>query len=247
MSTMDLFGERSVLDVYHGTNMSVPAPCYSMCKDKNDYGIGFYLTEDIEQGEDWAYRSAGASVLNYYQLNTKNLIVCDLNKEGPLVWIATLLRNRKIDVQSTGVNENDLNEFIKKYAITLEGFNIVKGYRADDSYTNIVYAFLNNTLSADHVVNCFYKGSLGQQICIKDQSTMDILCEHKSTILKDVVKQKRAVNRDRGARKQAKDLISTSTKRILKEGRSPNEIYFYQTVECKYTYNSKLKKLERSL
>lgn len=42
-----------------------------------------------------------------------------------------------------------------------------KGYRADDSYTQVVEAFLTNQINITEVERLFYKGSLGNQIFIK--------------------------------------------------------------------------------
>lgn len=40
--------------VYHGSNEQRPNPIYGFGKVKNDYGRGFYCTENIELAKEWA-------------------------------------------------------------------------------------------------------------------------------------------------------------------------------------------------
>ena len=40
--------------IYHGSSVEVPKPLLSKGKPNNDYGRGFYCTEDIEMAREWA-------------------------------------------------------------------------------------------------------------------------------------------------------------------------------------------------
>ena len=55
------------------------------------------------------------------------------------------------------------------YRISTADFDIIKGYRADDSYTQVIEAFLLNQINIEEIKKLFYKGSLGNQIFLKSQ------------------------------------------------------------------------------
>lgn len=55
------------------------------------------------------------------------------------------------------------------YRISTEAFDIIKGYRADDSYTQVIEAFLLNQINLEEIKRLFYKGSLGNQIFFKSK------------------------------------------------------------------------------
>lgn len=53
------------------------------------------------------------------------------------------------------------NKIVEKYKVNTDNADIIIGYRADDSYIDIVDAFLKNQLSVDEVETLFRKGNLG--------------------------------------------------------------------------------------
>ncbi len=42
------------MKIYHGSPFEIPRPLLSRGKPHNDYGRGFYCTEDIEMAREWA-------------------------------------------------------------------------------------------------------------------------------------------------------------------------------------------------
>ncbi|MCF0142741.1 MAG: DUF3990 domain-containing protein, partial [Parasporobacterium sp.] len=42
------------LTIYHGSQQIVEVPRFGMGKPYNDYGQGFYCTENIELAKEWA-------------------------------------------------------------------------------------------------------------------------------------------------------------------------------------------------
>ena len=40
--------------IYHGSPTVIPMPLLSKGKANNDYGRGFYCTEDVEMAREWA-------------------------------------------------------------------------------------------------------------------------------------------------------------------------------------------------
>ena len=59
--------------VYHGTTLIVDKPSADFSKRYLDFGIGFYVTADIKQAENWAKRKAvrlnGKPIVNTYNLS----------------------------------------------------------------------------------------------------------------------------------------------------------------------------------
>ena len=44
------------IKVYHGSNCEVKEPSLSYGREDADFGIGFYVTTDVEMAEKWAAR-----------------------------------------------------------------------------------------------------------------------------------------------------------------------------------------------
>lgn len=60
-------------------------------------------------------------------------------------------------------------KIVESYRIDSSQYDILKGYRADDSYTQVIEAFLLNQISLTEVERLFYKGALGNQIFLKSE------------------------------------------------------------------------------
>ena len=81
--------------IYHGSQQIVKAPWYGMGKTYNDYGQGFYCTEDIELAKEWSCKNDQDGFANVYELDLNDLKVLHLNSKGYTIlnWIAILLKN----------------------------------------------------------------------------------------------------------------------------------------------------------
>ena len=51
----------------------------------------------------------------------------------------------------------------------ISGFDVIIGYRADDSYFDYAESFLNNGISVEQLARAMKLGKLGEQIVIKSQ------------------------------------------------------------------------------
>ena len=58
---------------------------------------------------------------------------------------------------------------VEMYKVDTSLYDIIKGYRADDSYTQVIEAILLNQINIAEVERLFYKGSLGNQIFLKSE------------------------------------------------------------------------------
>ena len=87
------------ITIYHGSP-NIVTPVFGEGKAYNDYGQGFYCTENLELAKEWACSQDSDGYANQYFLNLENLKVLYLN--GPqyniLNWLAILLENRKFSI-----------------------------------------------------------------------------------------------------------------------------------------------------
>ena len=123
--------------LYHGSEFIINPPIFGKGETANDYGQGFYMTEFPELAAEWACHGKNKiGIVNKYELNLKELHLLDMDKEPIENWISILVQNRDNEI-SSGAREF-MDQFIKKYPFSVADYDVVKGWRADDSY----YAFV---------------------------------------------------------------------------------------------------------
>ena len=153
--------------IYHGSKNIIKTPEYGKGKPYNDYGLGFYCTEYPDLAKEWACDDDGGGYANKYELNIEDLKILDLNGSDFCIlhWISILLNNRKFTL------DNDLavqakDYILKNFPVNTEGFDIIKGYRADDSYFSYARDFLQNAISVKRLSQVMKLGNLGNQIVL---------------------------------------------------------------------------------
>ena len=68
------------MKIYHGSAVEVPKPLLGKGKPNNDYGRGFYCTEDIDMAREWACKGKEPpGFANAYELSTEGLKMLDLS------------------------------------------------------------------------------------------------------------------------------------------------------------------------
>ena len=66
--------------LYHGSENIIQKPIYGAGNKHNDYGLGFYCTENIDLAKEWAVSNSDKNgYANKYILDTTNLKVLDLS------------------------------------------------------------------------------------------------------------------------------------------------------------------------
>ncbi len=156
------------LIIYHGSKNIIEKPYYHGGKLQNDYGYGFYCTESLELAKEWASNNKETNgYANKYSIDLEGLKILDLSNEkySILNWMAILLKFRTFDLSnemSIKAKEYLLNNFY----IDVNDYDIVIGYRADDSYFSFAKDFLNNTISVQKLKKAMELGKLGKQVVI---------------------------------------------------------------------------------
>ncbi len=203
-----------MIKIYHGSDHIIKNPCYLGGKPDNDYGNGFYTTEYEDRARSWATLNGHPekSIVNVYELDCGDLNVIDLNEHGVLAWIAEVVANRGTNQEAAGIVGKRMVEL---YRPDVEDYDIIRGYRADDSYTQVVEAFLMNQINIHEVERLFYKGSLGNQIFLKSKKAFEKIKWIESY---EVELQEEDKNTDIYARREVNKFLTARMQAILLEG-----------------------------
>lgn len=163
--------------LFHGSDHIIEAPWPGGGKVHNDYGPGFYCTEDRELAREWACTDRPTAFVNHYAFEpTAPLKIAYL--DGPdyhvLNWLALLLKNREFETKyplAREAKEYILQEFLPR----LDNVDIICGYRADDSYFAIASSFLDGGLSLEQLKLALRLGLLGQQVFLQSEKAFKAL------------------------------------------------------------------------
>ena len=103
------------MTIYHGSENVVERPLFGVGKKTNDYGLGFYCTEDRILAGEWGVTPLHDGFINRYELDRSGLDVLNL-ADGTftvLHWLAILLENRTFDM------EGDMATAAKDYLLSI--------------------------------------------------------------------------------------------------------------------------------
>lgn len=158
--------QKDELPIYHGSISIIDSPEFGKGKKNNDYGRGFYCTENLELAKEWAVDLDRDGYANKYILDTRGLKILDLSKSATaLNWITILIQNR-VFLLNNDVAKAGKKFLIDNYNIPTNNYDVIKGYRADDSYFAYAESFLNNTISIQRLTEALRLGNLGEQIVL---------------------------------------------------------------------------------
>lgn len=162
--------------LFHGSDHIIEKPVFGEGKSYNDYGRGFYCTEHVELAKEWACATGGDGYANRYQLEMGGLSVLNLNtpEYNILNWLAILLENRKFNV-AEGLPQRAKAYILENFKVDYKKYDIIIGYRADDSYFSYAGDFVNGTLSLSDLSEAMRLGKLGEQVVLKSKKAFDAL------------------------------------------------------------------------
>lgn len=153
------------MKIYHGSTKIIEKPTFGMENPNNDYGLGFYCTETIDLAREWACSAETDGYANQYALDMSELSVLSLTSGdyNILNWLSVLLENRKFRIGGD-IAKQAKSYIFNNFAVDYKKYDIIKGYRADDSYFSFATAFLNNTISISQLERAMVLGKLGEQV-----------------------------------------------------------------------------------
>ena len=160
----------SKIILYHGSNEKIEKPVFGKGKIYNDYGQGFYCTEHQELAKEWSCTEGTDGFVNKYELDTAGLKILDLSSQEYTVlhWLALLLENRRFRV-STPVMHRGLQWLKEHFLPDISEYDLIIGYRADDSYFSFARAFISNEISLSQLNYAMRLGKLGEQYVLKSE------------------------------------------------------------------------------
>ncbi len=159
-----------LITIYHGSEKIVEQPTFGEGKRNNDFGLGFYCTASKELAKEWAVSSLRNGFANRYTLDTQYLNILNLNSPDYTIlnWIAVLVEHRLFSIK-TPVARRAKKYLIDNFSVNVNAFDLITGYRADDSYFDYADVFFNNGISVEQLARAMQLGKLGEQIVIKSK------------------------------------------------------------------------------
>lgn len=159
--------------LYHGSKAVIEKPEYGKGKKYNDYGLGFYCTEDINLAKEWSVDINRDGYANKYALDISDLKILNLSESATVLnWIAILLQNR-VFILKNDITKQGKSFLLKNYSIPVDKYDVIVGYRADDAYFAYAESFLNNSISVQRLSEALRLGNLGEQIVLKSRKSFN--------------------------------------------------------------------------
>ena len=161
---------EKMITIYHGSKQIVETPAFGLGRKNNDFGLGFYCTESNDLAKEWAVSSLSDGFANRYTLDTEFLNILRLNSPDYTIlnWVAVLVDHRLFSIK-TPVARRAKQYLTGNFGINVNAYDLIIGYRADDSYFDYAEAFLNNAITVEQLSRAMRLGKLGEQIVIKSK------------------------------------------------------------------------------
>ena len=163
-----------IKELYHGSQNIIEKPLFGYGKPYNDYGLGFYCTENLEMAKEWGVGKDQDGYANCYKIECDGLRLLSLNAPEYCIlnWLAVLLKNREFDVPS-GLALEAKEYILTNFSVDYDSADVIIGYRADDSYFSFAQDFINGTISYRQLNNAMHLGKLGQQFVLKSRTAFE--------------------------------------------------------------------------
>ena len=204
--------------IYHGSAKIIEQPQYGAGRKDNDYGLGFYCTEDIELAKEWASSDERGGFVNCYEVEEDGMCFLDLQQiqeeSGSysaqermiLQWMAFLVDNRAIRLGSP-VERRGKGYLVSRFLPDISKYDCLIGYRADDSYFSYARAFLSNTLTICQLSAAMRLGNLGHQYVIRSPRMFDRIRFLEAVPVDGGVYFPKRMQRDQSARKEFRRML----------------------------------------
>lgn len=164
----------SKLILYHGSPEIIEKPIFGKGKTYNDYGRGFYCTENLDLAKEWACTEGIDGYANQYEIETEYLKILNLSSGEYTIlhWLALLMTYRKLRL-STPVMKRGAEWLREHFLVPIDEYDAVIGYRADDSYFSFARAFVDNEISLGQLSYAMKLGKLGEQFVLKSREAFE--------------------------------------------------------------------------
>lgn len=204
--------------LYHGSPNQIVMPRFGLGEDRHDYGKGFYLTESIDLAKEWAVYKPDQTNgwVHKYVLDSAGLRILNFQEKNILSWLAELMKHR---AAADSKRYRVLSErFIQKYGMSTDGYDVIRGWRANASFFYIAKAFVRDEIDVDILEELLSLGELGIQYCVKSAKAYEHLSEVVDGLREINFEQfhKKYNERDVIARENMKKLIESDRNKVTK-------------------------------
>ena len=164
--------------IFHGSKALIEHPIQGGSKPDDDYGPSFYVTENNFSAKIWACKDEQVGYVNKYYVRNDAFeqfkILDSTNKEkySVLSWLAILMHFRKLDSGFKKLYRNRI-DWLDKYYIDVTQYDVIKGFRADDSYFKFPLKFISGQLSFEQLQQVFKLGNLGIQLAFMSKKAIN--------------------------------------------------------------------------
>ena len=190
------------MNIYHGSKDIIKQPEYGKGNPHNDYGLGFYCSEDIEMAKEWSCVEDHDGFANAYEIDWSDLRVLNLNSQeySILHWLTVLLKNRLFRI--TNPIAKAAREYLfENFVVETDSYDVIIGYRADDSYFSFAEDFLNNAISVSQLSKAMKLGELGEQVVLMSPKAFEKINFIKYEIADGSIYNDKRMQREKRARK----------------------------------------------
>lgn len=204
--------DNGIIRLYHGSENIIEQPLYGRGSSRNDYGKGFYCTESMELAKEWACSKGSDGFANAYDLQMTGLKVLRLNRPpyNVLNWLAILADNRTY-WEKNSISENAKNYLKENFLIDLAIYDIIIGYRADDSYFSFAKNFVSNAISLPQLQEAMRLGKLGEQIVLRSEQAFRQITFIDATPAEANEYYAKKAARDRAAQKEYRNRVRSQS------------------------------------
>ena len=150
--------------------------------------------------KEWSVTANESGIVNKYSIDISGLKILNLQDLGVIDWLVILMNHRVVNFYNI-VSETRRKRFLDKYKekYNLEEYDIIIGYRADDSYFSFVRDFIDERIYVEDLKELLLAGNLGLQYVLKSKKAFDRLKFIESeNVDKEYFKYRK--NRDTNAR-----------------------------------------------
>lgn len=207
-------GEKLIL--YHGSSNEYITPTYGLGHDKHDYGRGFYLTDNLDLASEWSVCGPidKNGWVHKFILDIGELNILDFEQLDVLSWLAELMKHH--DADNSRRYKMLSKQFIAKYQVSTDGYDVIRGWRADASYFYIAKCFVRDEIDLDILPELLRLGDLGIQYCLKTKKAFQAINEDFSSLRKIEYKKINPLynQRDEFARNAMHNLINSDRNKI---------------------------------
>lgn len=154
--------------------------------------------------------------MHEFELDTDGLNILDFQERSALTWLAELMKHR--DAADSKRYRILSRQIIDKFGISTEGYDVIKGWRANASYFYIAKSFVRDEVDIDILEELLALGGLGIQYCIKTEQAYEKLSERFDALqpVEFAEFNEKYNKRDTWARENMRKLIDSDRNHVIK-------------------------------